>query len=224
MKRILFIGNSLTYYNNLPAMVQDMADAAKEPAYTRMLAYAGYTLLRHTDPEDPHFDEARRIILGEPWDIIVLQDGAKTPVVGPDRMDKGFAGLMPYIRQAGAKPVFYKTWPYREGCVTLNELGVSYREMLEILNRCYEKQMALYEAPGVPVGEESARVQEKYPYLTLYLPDCIHPNKAGTYLAACLFYRTLFEKDAPPAKIWCPAGLDERIAEMLWKETAGRPV
>ena len=213
--KVLFIGNSFTYYNDLPAMVQAMADAAGLGAQTRMLAYGGYFLRQHTDPEDQHFGEAEEL-LKEGWDAVVLQEQSKTPAVAPEMFAEGVAKLIPMITAAGAKPLFYMTWPYRQNSVKLESSGMEYQEMFEKLTAGYEAEMAKYDAPGVRVGEAFVRLQEKYPYVTPYVPDCYHPNPAGTYLGACLFFRALFGEKAPAPSVWCPEGLDERIAKLIW--------
>ena len=212
--KVLFIGNSFTYYNDLPAMVQAMADAAGLEAQTRMVAFGGYFLRQHTDPEDKHYGEALEA-LKEKWDVVVLQEQSKAPAVAPEIFAEGTARLMPYIEAAGARPLFYMTWPYRQGSVKLESSGMEYPEMLEKLTAGYEAEMVRYGAEGVRVGEAFVKLQEKYPYLTPYLPDCYHPNPAGTYLAARLFFRTLFGQEAPAPSVWCPEGLDQRAAEII---------
>lgn len=212
--KVLFIGNSFTYFNDLPAMVQAMADAVGLDAQTRMVAFGGYFLRQYTDPEDKHYGEALEA-LKEPWDVVVLQEQSKAPAVAPEIFSEGVAKLMPYIEAAGAKPLFYMTWPYRQGSVKLESSGMEYREMFEKLTAAYETEMARYGASGVRVGEAFVTLQEKYPYITPYLPDCYHPNPAGTYLAARLFFRTLFGQDAPAPSCWCPEKLDRRVAQII---------
>ena len=212
--KVLFIGNSFTYFNDLPAMVQAMADAAGIKAQTHMVAFGGYFLRQHTDPEDKHYGEALEA-LKEPWDTVVLQEQSKAPAVAPEIFAEGVAKLMPYIEAAGAKPLFYMTWPYRQGSRKLESSGMEYQEMFEKLTEAYEAEMTRYGASGVRVGEAFVKLQEKYPYITPYLPDCYHPNPAGTYLAARRFFETLFGQKAPDPSCWCPEKLDRRVAQII---------
>ena len=219
MKRILFIGNSFTYYNQMPAMVQAMADAAGIRARIRMLAYGGYKLAYYTDPENPHGSEALPLIASEPWDAVVLQEQSITPAVARDLFRKGTEGLVPAIRAAGAEPVFYATWPYRDGSPKLDATGLDYLEMLRLLTEGYRKESEFWKAETVWVGEPFVRFQELNPTFSLYMPDHFHPNAAGSYLAACLFFRHFFKAD-PPAS-WCPDDLSPSFAEMIRQFPAG---
>ena len=214
MKKILFIGNSFTYFNAMPAMVQAMADAAAEEAEIRMVAYGGYFLRQHTDPEDAHYGEALGL-LKEPWDVVVLQEQSKTPAVAPEIFAEGVAGLLPAIRACGAKPLFYMTWPYRQGSTKLKESGMEYGEMQVKLDTGYAKQMKLAGADGVAVGDAFVRLQTCLPYFNPYREDCYHPNAAGSYIAACLFFKALFGKEAPSPAEYVPAGLDASFAALL---------
>ena len=212
--KVLFIGNSFTYFNDLPAMIQAMADAAGLKAQTRMVAFGGYFLRQYADPADKHYAEATDA-LKEKWDIVVLQEQSQTPALAREIFEEGVSKLMPYIEAAGAKPLFYMTWPYRQGSVKLESSGMEYHEMLEKLTAGYEAEMARFGARGVRVGDAFVKLQEEFPYLTPYLPDCFHPNTAGTYLAARLFFRELFGQEAPAPSVWCPEGLDRRAAEIV---------
>ena len=216
MKKVLFIGNSFTYFNAMPAMVQAMADAAGLKADIRMIAYGGYFLRQHTDPSDKHYGEALEL-LKEPWDVVVLQEQSKTPAVAPEIFAEGVTALMPAIRACGAKPLFYMTWPYRIGSVKLKDSGMEYGEMQVKLDTGYRRQMQQHGAEGVAVGDAFVRLQERLPYFNPYREDCYHPNAAGSYVAACLFFEALFGQEAPAPEAYLPAGVDPSFAALLRK-------
>lgn len=218
-ERILFIGNSFTYFNGMPATVQGMADAAGIEADVRMLAYGGYELRRYTDPEDPHGGEALPLIASEPWDAVVLQEQSIAPAVRRELFREGTDGLIPAIRERGARPVFYATWPYQDGSPKLEETGLGYHEMLRLLTEGYQAEADRLACPLVPVGEAFVRFQETYPDFSLYKSDFYHPNAAGSYLAACLFFRFFFGRDVP--ETYLPEGLAPADAETVRRFTAG---
>ena len=213
MKRILFIGNSFTYFNHMPDMVQAMADTAGIPAEIRTLAYGGFKLMFYTDPEHTHGTEALPLIASEPWDAVVLQEQSITPAIARDLFHKGTEGLVPAIRAAGAEPVFYATWPYRDHSPKLDATGLDYPEMLRLLTEGYRAEAEYWKADAVWVGEPFVRFQEVNPTFSLYMPDHFHPNAAGSYLAACLFFRYFFEADPPAA--YCPEDLSPTFAEKI---------
>ena len=218
MKRILFIGNSFTYFNEMPAMVQGMADAAGLQADVRMLAYGGYELRRYTDPADPHGNEALPLIASEPWDAVVLQEQSIAPAIRRDLFREGVDGLVPAIRGRGAMPVFYATWPYQEGSPKLSGTGLEYREMLRLLSEGYQAEAGRLGCPLVPVGEAFVRFQDAHPGFCLYKSDFYHPNAAGSFLAACLFFRFFFGCEAP--ETYLPEGLTPADAETVRRSAA----
>ena len=220
MKRILFIGNSFTYFNEMPAMVQGMADAAGLKADVRMLAYGGYALRRSTDPADPHGNEALPLIASVPWDAVVLQEQSITPAIRRDLFREGVDGLLPAIRDRGAVPVFYATWPYQDGSPKLEATGLEYREMLRLLTEGYQAEADRLACPLVPVGEAFVRFQDAHPDVSLYCSDFYHPNVAGSFLAACLFFRFFFGCEAP--ENYLPDGLSPVLAETV-RRSAIRP-
>jgi len=69
--RVLFIGNSLTQSNDLPAIVQALAVAGGQPALTQKSV-----LLPGTSLEDQwNNGRALKALRAEKWDVVVLQQG-----------------------------------------------------------------------------------------------------------------------------------------------------
>jgi cyanophycinase-like exopeptidase len=68
--RLLFIGNSLTYVNDVPALVQAIGKANGEKIETRMVAYPDYSLEDHWNGGD-----ARRALAEGGWSFVVMQQG-----------------------------------------------------------------------------------------------------------------------------------------------------
>ena len=82
--RVLFIGNSLTYTNDLPDMVRVMADSAGTPLVTGMAAGGGMSLEDHWTQGD-----AREMVASRRWDVVVLQQG-------PSALPSSGANLLEY--------------------------------------------------------------------------------------------------------------------------------
>ena len=104
--KVLFIGNSYTAANDLPAMVEALADAAdgRKINADRHLA-GGCTLERHVR-EQKAIDKIR----AEKWDVVVLQEQSLRPVVDRQSMHKYARLLDAEIKQQGAQTVFYLAW------------------------------------------------------------------------------------------------------------------
>ena len=193
--RVLFIGNSYTYYNNLPSMLAELALGEGKPLVTRMVAPGGWRLRDHLEAE------AVQALGAEKWDFVVLQEqstlGATLYVDGQTRVgtDAVFQPAakewIERIRAAGAQPVLYLTWPRRHAPQDQETLT---RAVLHAAGK---------EARVAPAGPAWALARARLPALELYDDDGSHPSPAGTYLAACALYATLFETS--------PVGLPETV-------------
>jgi len=183
--KVLFIGNSFTFVNDLPAMLEEMSGG--EITYGKVLRGGAY-LKWYADPAHELGVQVRERAK-EQWDAIILQDQSFNPA--RDKADcvaqtKILADLFP------GTPVFmYQTWAYREGSEKLANTGLTYDEMKEKLYDAYHAAAEAVNGTRVPVGFGFAEVKRAAPEVDLYTEDSYHPSPAGTYLAACLFYSAL---------------------------------
>jgi len=184
--RILFIGNSYTFFNDLPQTLAKLAASATPPLKieTGRALVGGATLQRH-------WREGRALeaIRQGDWDYVVLQEqsllgnglsDAELVVAGPAFFLE-FARLFnAEIRKTRARTVFYMTWA-REGNPEFQaRLAEAYREA--------SREMSALLAP-VGLALQNARILD--PSLKFYHADRSHPTSIGTYLAACVFYAVL---------------------------------
>ena len=116
--------------------------------------------------------------------------------------------------EAGGDPGFlFETWGYRNGV----EKGDSYDWMQSRLEQGYNQLGARLGMDVVPVGNAWYAVRKLRPGLELWDDDGRHPNRAGSYLAACVFYAELTGRD--PTRSGFTAGLDSADAHFI-QETA----
>lgn len=106
------------------------------------------------------------------------------------------------VRKHGAKPVLFMSWAYKDVPSMTAELAEAYTQAGNDNN-----------ALVIPAGLAFAKSIAKMPALDLYVPDLRHPSVAGSYLAACVTYATLFK--ASPVDLKYAAGLDTATAEHL---------
>ena len=179
---VLFIGNSLTYANDLPAIVAALAAATKR----KRLVYKTVALPDFGLEEHWQHGEARRAIAGSKWDIVVLQQG---PSAQPESRVVLLDTVRRFdvdIRKAGARTALYMVWPSAARSGDFERVSESYRLAAEAV-----KGMLL------PVGEAWRAAWRKDPQVKLYSPDGFHPSMAGSCLAALVIYEQLFA--SPPA-------------------------
>jgi hypothetical protein len=186
--RILFIGNSLTYANDLPAMVCAMAQAAGKRAVCESIAKPDYSL------EDHWNERTAQKVIARGWDVVVLQQG-------PSALPESRRLLIQYtnrfdeeIRKAGARTALYMVWPSR---VRRGDFpGVS---------QSYTAAAAGVKGLLIPAGDAWRAAWAADAQLPLYGSDGFHPSPAGTYLAALVAYQQLFSEPPPPGPL--PAGV-----------------
>jgi hypothetical protein len=175
--RVLFVGNSLTEANDLPAMVERLARASGWPGRIECarVTRPGSSLEDHWTQGD-----ARRAIRRGGWTHVVLQQGPSSISESREHLRKHAALFAREIRASGAEVVLYGVWPPRDRLAFLPDVTGSYR-------------LAAQDVGGrlVAVGEAWAAAWARDPSLPLYGGDRFHPSPAGTYLAAVLFVEAL---------------------------------
>jgi len=195
--RVLFIGNSYTYFNNLPEMFGKLAQSRGHAVETRMCAPGGWRLKDHWER-----GEAPNALHQGKWDFVVLQEqstlGSNYYLEGKARISSDQL-FRPYaqrwaaeVRSVGAVPMFYLTWARK-----------ATPEDQAQLNYVYMSAAKENGARVAPVGIAWETVRKQDPSLELFYVDGSHPSPAGTYLAACTIYAAIFHQS--------PSGLPRTI-------------
>lgn len=204
--RVLFIGNSLTFYNDLPNMFSQLAHSGKHKVAVGMYAQGGWALEDHAKSA-----ESINTIQSQKWTYVVLQEHSQFPAVEGWRLYNMYPAartLAGQIRDTGATPLFYLTWARRNG---FPEYGMyDYESMQTQVNSGYYGIASELSVPVVPVGSAWRLALAEHAELTLFQDDGNHPTEQGSYLAACVFYEAIFQES--------PVGLKYR--GNLSKETA----
>ncbi len=179
--RVLFIGNSLTFYNDLPSMVEELSRAAgvERPVDAEMIARGGDSFYSHTERRDD--GAPLKVIAGGGWDAVVLQENGRTAARSAIDSFPFASRLVRAVRAAGATPYFYMTWAYRDRPKNLPRIRDT-----------YAKLGARLEVEVAPVGEAWHRAREAAPGVELFAPDGVHPSPEGSYLAACVIFSTFY--------------------------------
>ena len=212
--RILFIGNSYTYVNDLPGTFGQLARAGGHVAQTDSLATGGATLGDHAaDPATATRLDSQK------WDFVVLQEQSEIPSVEASRqytMYPAARTLAGMIRQRSETPLFFMTWAHRDG---LPASGLpDYETMQRAVDTGYLAISQELDSAVVPVGYTWFVVGRQNPDIVLWQDDGSHPTTAGTYLAACVFYAAIYR--ASPEGLGFLDGLSAETAANLQKGAA----
>jgi hypothetical protein len=179
--RVLFIGNSLTYVNDLPATLAGVAKAGGDTIRVEMVARPNYALIDHLT----YHSGAEEAIKRGGWNVVVLQQGPTSLPTNRDSLILWTRMFDPMIRAVGARPALYMVWPAADRPQDFDAVRTSF-------------QMAAQAVDGIflPAGEAWLDAWQRNTTLALYGPDGFHPSPLGTYLVALTMYEALTGHDA----------------------------
>ena len=198
-KKVLFIGNSYTSYNNLPKMISDAAKTTGDKLIYDSQTVGGYSLKVHSQNATVYSK-----MRSNTWDFVTIQAQSQEPSFGLNQVR---TETFPYAKiladsirstNSCAKPLFYMTWGRKNGdpqnCQFVSWL-CTYEGMDDSLASRYIYMANVNEGMISPVGRVWRYIRSNNPTIELYDTDGSHPSAAGSYIAMCAFYTTIFHKD-----------------------------
>lgn len=189
-KRVLFVGNSYTYFWNLPHHVNLMAESQGIKIETIQSTAGGSHWGHHWRGEREL--ETIRILREGNYDAVVLQNHSMSTIHRVDSVMIYGQKLAEIIDSIGAQIYLFETWSREWDPYMLKTISEKYIELGEKIN-----------AKVIPVGRAWKKALELRPGIPLYDDDGSHPSPLGTYLSACVFYNVFTGKD--------PVGLPHRL-------------
>jgi hypothetical protein len=203
-ERVLFIGNSYTSVNKLPEVfVEVVKSAGNKVPVVKSSTPGGQTLKQHLAVQP----KTLALIDEGKWDVVILQGQSQepalaevSPAIRADFVDSA-AALCQRVRAKSPSVliVFYQTWARHpdfwssKGKDANTGLGKDAAEMQARLRLWYGNVAKANDALVAPVGDAWARnYQSKQPY-RLHVADQSHPDFNGTYLAALVLYKTIYQ-------------------------------
>lgn len=214
--KILFVGNSHTFKNNMPEMFRRLCSRQGIYPQITTVVKGGHSLYEYLNPDRADSrgvylsSELKRLLKTQKWDFVVLQDRSYEAVANPDKMKQAVKELSALVRQAGAKPVLYMTWAPEKGHYSYKKFaGDKAKTPNEYLLKVKEMYYSLAESCHTalsPAGIAFRRGQKIFPDIELYSGDGLHASAAGSYLSACVMYATIFGK-SPEGNSYYPSAL-----------------
>lgn len=197
---VLFIGNSYTFYNDMPKMLEQVAiDAGKGRTINTSMAVQGGASLQN------HWLRglAQDSIEKGPWDYVVLQEWSQGPVDNYGNFEEYAALFDEVIRDAGSEPLLFLTWAPLFMADTQSAITAAYKKV----GRKIDARIA-------PVGPAWYEALATNATLQLFDTDESHPAPLGSYLAAAVFYAVLF-RESPESS----AGTSEQqlLRRIAWE-------
>ncbi len=200
MYNVLFIGNSYTYLNNLPAIFKEIAKAEGIEVNACAVTNGGWTLEKHADTDDVYGSATDAVLKGKRFDFVVLQEYSVRPAAEFEKFRVAVEKLLGKINENGAKPYLYCTWGRKEGSAVLTDNGWTHKEMTKKIAAAYSKVGEEFNIPVAYVGKAFLKVNIDNPEIDLYTADLSHPSKYGSFLAALTLFAKIFDRDVSVAK------------------------
>lgn len=172
--RVLFVGNSYIYYNNLIQMISLLSDSMDTKLICTKSTVGGANLSEHWN--GLRGLASKQLIEKNHYDIVVIQDNSMWRIDHADSLQFYGDKFCQLIKMRGAKPFLYNTWSRKKTPQTQ-----------PLIDRVYSDLAKRCGATVVPVGKCFQKLIQLKPEWELYHPDGSHPSNLGTFFAALAF-------------------------------------
>jgi hypothetical protein len=178
--RVLFVGNSFTYFYNLSQVVTSMAKTQDVIIETRQSTVGGSNLEQHWKSEKGTV--TRKMLEEHQWDYVVFNNHSLSAIDTPDDFMDYSKKFVELVRKKGAEPIFMMTWAYKSNPLMQSEITRMYQDLCKETNSDY-----------IPCGPLFAEARKWRPNLNLF-DDDKHPSSNGTYLLGLAFFKYFTNK------------------------------
>ncbi len=199
-KKVLFIGNSYTFTNNMPQILDSIAAAFGDTLIFDMSAPGGYTMQQHTTNSTTISK-----IFSQKWDIVVIHEQSQMPAFPPSQVA---TDVYPYAARLDSmvhandtctQTMFMMTWGHANGdpsnCGSYPVI-CSYTGMQFRLRESYLQMGIDNHACVAPVGMAFKVMMDSVYTPWLFISDSSHPLPAGSYLEAAVLYSSIYHKSS----------------------------
>lgn len=188
VQRVLMIGNSYTFYNNLPQVLMALSQKTNHPLHVESYTVGAMSLRSFLD--DPNHAKAKQMLAKGQYDWVILQDQSMTPAYKPSETMNSVQRWAQLAKKHDTKVLLFLTWAHAAqagGKVTPQA------DMQEKTSTTYCRAAVENKVRVAPVGEAWARWYRQSGK-TLHDRDGSHPNAMGSYLAACVLHGAISRK------------------------------
>ena len=204
--KILFIGNSYTFFNDMPIMFDELLAENGRKAQVDSVTKGGRKLFENLNEDDANHQKIVELVGENEYDVLFLQENSQLPALDEAKFFEGVKGVMELVK--AKKTVLYATWGRKEGSDVLAEHGWTSKEMFSMTTAAYTRASKQFGAGMSRVGDCFLYLTENAPELEIYNEDKSHPSYIGSCVAAIAHYKTLFG-ELPESVSACKISSDE---------------
>lgn len=176
--KVLFIGNSHTYYNDMPQIFKEICEKNSVTTSVTMLTKGGMGFDYHVNEEQVRFN----LLYGD-YNYVFLQHTAH-PFGDEEVMFKAAEQLHEIIKKTATTPILYMTWTEKSNPQGQERMSKAYFDL--------GKKLCI---PVSPVGLVWEEYQKRYPNAELYFTDGEHASVLGSTLVAYTLATTALNRE-----------------------------
>lgn len=207
MLNILFLGNSLMYYNDMPNLFTRIALANGKKVNVQSVTKGSATISDFANLTTEVGAKAIPLLKSQSWDIVVIEPSRRiTPYENTVREAElaSAKAIQELAHAAGGEVLLYSVWGNNSGTVaeyrassptSMSKVTTHRIDRLTHTQFMQEVNLAFAAALGgvkiAPAGYAFENCIAKYTY-NLYHSDKVHPSPIGSYLAAAVIYATIY--------------------------------
>jgi len=173
---LLFIGNSLTYTNDLPKLVRQRAAYKNLKIGTKMVALPNYAIIDHWN-----YSNTQKLIESGKFDFVIIQQGPSSRPYSLELLIEGGKRYSEICREFDVQLVYFMVWPSR-----------TYYDTFDAVIANHIEAANLNEALLCPVGKVWKKYFDETDTFDYYSLDGFHPSLKGSQVAADVIIQTLF--------------------------------
>ncbi|MFK2820108.1 PKD domain-containing protein [Flavobacteriaceae sp. LMIT009] len=219
-KKVLFIGNSYTFIEDIPNMFYQAANSTGDNILVDAQTAGSATFEFHTNSVD-----VTNKINSNDWDYVVLQGSSVEVGLTGDYFNNSVAPFAAELcetvryNNTCTQPVFYRTWAWEWGMSNSGPTCIAYpwmcyyHSMDDEIAQNYRVLADDNDAVISPVGQVWRYMRDNLVPVDLYHEDQSHQSLEGAYASACTFYTTILRKD--PTLITYNPGISASKAEAI---------
>ena len=194
--KILFLGNSYTFFNDMPDTVASLLSENGVEAEVTKVLKGGYTLQSYLEESDIYARRFAKAMHEKKFDYVVIQEQSVRPASHPDRFFSAAKTVCDTVKANGAVPVFYATWGRRDDSDVLKKYNwANSEEMLARLRESYTAAAIENDALIAYVGDAMLEAYRGEAGDSVYHPDGSHPSALGSEIAARTIVETILNAE-----------------------------
>lgn len=187
--KILMIGNSATYYNDVPGILSNLISENGMEATVHSATKGGARLSNALSAETPQHEKLCSLLSENKYDVLFLQEHGIHGILDTDGFTESAAMLCKWVK--APRTILYVPCARKEGNEVLVRKGWTAREMTELAYSAYTEVAKVIGAELSPATVCFMNILEKHPDASLHAEDMAHPSLLGSSVIATTLYRTL---------------------------------